>query len=119
MTVDLPLSDTYFVVGALPHGDGRVADPGGVRRDLSLVPEDHGPDARTSTLGKIHFWMTFLGTYAIYLPMHYLGILGVPRRYYALGDTEFIPDSVHTMNEAITHRRARRRGGAADLPVST
>jgi cytochrome c oxidase subunit 1 len=35
------------------------------------------------TLGTIHFWMTFLGTYAIYLPMHYIGILGMPRRYYA------------------------------------
>jgi cytochrome c oxidase subunit 1 len=53
-------------------------------------------------LGKIHFWLTFLGTYAIYLPMHYLGILGVPRRYYALGDTEFLPQSVHTINAAIT-----------------
>jgi cytochrome c oxidase subunit 1 len=46
--------------------------------------------------------MTFLGTYAIYLPMHYLGILGVPRRYFALGDTAFIPQSVHTINESIT-----------------
>jgi heme/copper-type cytochrome/quinol oxidase subunit 1 len=53
-------------------------------------------------LGQIHFWMTFLGTYAIYLPMHYLGILGVPRRYYALGNTEFLPQSVHTINAAIT-----------------
>jgi cytochrome c oxidase subunit 1 len=53
-------------------------------------------------MGRIHFWGTFLGTYAIYLPMHYLGILGVPRRYFALGDTYFIPQSVHTMNEGIT-----------------
>jgi cytochrome c oxidase subunit 1 len=53
-------------------------------------------------LGKIHFWVTFLGTYAIYLPMHYLGILGVPRRYYALGNTDFLPPSVHTINEVIT-----------------
>ena len=37
------------------------------------------------TLGRIHFWCTFLGTYAIYLPMHYLGFLGVPRRYFAMG----------------------------------
>jgi cytochrome c oxidase subunit 1 len=34
--------------------------------------------------------------------MHYLGILGVPRRYFALGDTAFIPDSAHSVNEAIT-----------------
>ena len=46
--------------------------------------------------------MTFLGTYAIYLPMHYLGILGMPRRYYAYGNTDFIPGSAHAVNEAIT-----------------
>src|SRR5260221_179215 len=54
------------------------------------------------TLGRIHFWLTFLGTYAIYLPMHYLGILGVPRRYYAFGGTEFIPPSVQWANAGIT-----------------
>jgi cytochrome c oxidase subunit 1 len=53
-------------------------------------------------LGKIHFWLTFLGTYSIYLPMHYLGILGVPRRYFALGDTDFIPDSAQMVNQTIT-----------------
>src|SRR5437763_13292701 len=54
------------------------------------------------TLGRIHFWLTFLGTYAIYLPMHYLGILGVPRRYYAFGGTNFIPPSAEWANTAIT-----------------
>jgi cytochrome c oxidase subunit 1 len=34
--------------------------------------------------------------------MHYLGFLGVPRRYYAMGDTGFIPDSAQTLNAAIT-----------------
>jgi hypothetical protein len=53
------------------------------------------------TMGKFHFWVTFLGTYAIYYPMHYLG-LGVPRRYYALGNTVFIPGPAHRLNEAIT-----------------
>jgi cytochrome c oxidase subunit 1 len=53
-------------------------------------------------LGKVHFWMTFLGTYAIYLPMHYIGILGMPRRYYDYGEAAFIPDSAHAVNEAIT-----------------
>ena len=54
------------------------------------------------TLGKLHFWCTFLGTYAIYLPMHYLGFLGVPRRYYALGSTDFIPESAQALNANIT-----------------
>jgi cytochrome c oxidase subunit 1 len=53
-------------------------------------------------LGRVHFWATLFGTYAIYLPMHYLGILGLPRRYYAMGDTSFIPDSAQAMNAGIS-----------------
>ena len=34
--------------------------------------------------------------------MHYIGILGVPRRYYALGEAAFIPDSVHLANQFMT-----------------
>jgi cytochrome c oxidase subunit 1 len=101
VTVDLPLSDTYFVVahfhmvmavspvlvvfGAIYHWypkiTGRMLNDG---------------------LGKVHFWITFLGTYAIYYPMHYLGFLGLPRRYYAMGPTEFIPESAHSLNQFIT-----------------
>ena len=34
--------------------------------------------------------------------MHYLGLLGVPRRYYDLGQTAFVPDSAHTLNAFIS-----------------
>jgi cytochrome c oxidase subunit 1 len=54
------------------------------------------------TLGKLHFWITFLGAYAIFFPMHYLGILGMPRRYYAYDNYAFIPPSAQVMNEFIT-----------------
>jgi cytochrome c oxidase subunit 1 len=101
VTIDLPLSDTMFVVahfhmvmaiapimvvfGAIYHWypkiTGRMLD---------------------DTLGKIHFWITFVGSYAIYYPMHYLGFMGVPRRYYAIEGTNFIPASAQTLNEAIT-----------------
>ena len=54
------------------------------------------------TLGKAHFWMTLVGTYLIYLPMHYLGIMGLPRRYYAMGQTDFLPDSAQVMNAGIS-----------------
>ena len=101
VTVSVPLSDSMFVVahfhmvmavapimvvfGAIYHWypkiTGRMLD---------------------DTLGKIHFWATFLGTYAIYLPMHYLGFLGVPRRYFAVGGTDFIPESAHSLNAGIT-----------------
>ena len=53
-------------------------------------------------LGKFHFWVTFLGAYSIYFPMHYLGLLGVPRRYFELGETAFIPQSAMSLNIFIT-----------------
>jgi cytochrome c oxidase subunit 1 len=53
-------------------------------------------------MGKFHFWVTFLGAYLIFFPMHYLGLLGVPRRYFELGDTAFIPSSAHTLNAFIS-----------------
>lgn len=101
VSIDIPLSDTLFVVahfhmvmavspvlvvfGAIYHWypkiTGRMFD---------------------DRLGKIHFWITFVGSYAIYYPMHYLGILGVPRRYYALGSSDFIPESAQTLNAGIT-----------------
>ena len=46
--------------------------------------------------------MTVLGTYSIYLPMHYLGFQGVPRRYFAMGNTEFMPASAQDLNAWIT-----------------
>ncbi|MEH6638495.1 MAG: cbb3-type cytochrome c oxidase subunit I [Porticoccaceae bacterium] len=101
VVVDVPLSDTYFVVahfhmvmavspvlvifGAIYHWYPKIT--GRMLND---------------TLGKFHFWATFLGTYAIYYPMHYLGFLGVPRRYYAMGNTGFIPESAQAVNASIT-----------------
>jgi cytochrome c oxidase subunit 1 len=54
------------------------------------------------TLGLIHFWVTFIGAYTIFLPLHYLGFLGVPRRYFEMGETGFIPDSAQTLNAFVT-----------------
>ncbi|WFU12305.1 cbb3-type cytochrome c oxidase subunit I (plasmid) [Rhizobium sp. CB3090] len=101
VVVDVPLSDTMFVVahfhmvmgvapilvifGAIHHWYPKVTG-----RMLNV------------TMGHIHFWITFLGAYAIFFPMHYLGLMGVPRRYYELGETAFIPPSAHTLNMFIT-----------------
>jgi len=101
VTVDLPLSDTYFVVGHFHMVMGVSPILVVFGAIYHWYPKITGRLWNVK-LGKAHFWLTFLGTYAIYLPMHYLGILGVPRRYYALGDTAFIPDSVHSINAAIT-----------------
>ncbi len=99
--IDVPLSDTMFVVahfhmvmgvapvlviyGAIYHWYPKMT---GRMLDVKL--------------GHVHFWITFLGSYLIYFPMHYLGFVGVPRRYFELGETLFIPPSVDTLNEFIT-----------------
>src|SRR2546421_1877004 len=101
VVVDVPLSDTMFVVahfhmvmgmapifvifGAIYHWYPKVTG-----RMLNEV------------LGKFHFWVTFLGAYAIYFPMHYIGLLGVPRRYFEMGDMAFVPQSATTLNIFIT-----------------
>lgn len=43
-------------------------------------------DAR---LGYVHFWLTFVGVYMVFFPMHYIGIAGFPRRYYSWTNFEF------------------------------
>ncbi|MBO9653750.1 cbb3-type cytochrome c oxidase subunit I [Rhizobium sp. BR 250] len=101
VVVDVPLSDTMFVVahfhmvmgvapimvifGAIHHWYPKVTG-----RMLN------------EAMGHVHFWVTFLGAYAIFFPMHYLGLIGVPRRYYELGESAFIPASAHTLNMFIT-----------------
>jgi cytochrome c oxidase subunit 1 len=101
VTVDLPLSDTMFVVAHF-HMVMAIAPIMVVFGAIyHWYPKITGR-MLNDTLGKWHFWISFLGSYAIYLPMHYLGFLGVPRRYYALGTTDFIPESVNFMNAGIT-----------------
>ena len=101
VTVDLPLSDTYFVIGHFHMVMGVSPVLVVFSAIYHWYPKITGRMFHEG-LGKAHFWLTLIGTYSIYLPMHYLGILGVPRRYFAYGDTEFIPDSVQTMNAGIT-----------------
>jgi cytochrome c oxidase subunit 1 len=101
VVIDLPLSDTYFVVAHF-HMVMGVSPVLVVFAALyHWYPKMTGK-MMNETLGKLHFWCTFLGTYAIYLPMHYLGFLGVPRRYYAMGSTDFIPESAQALNANIT-----------------
>ena len=99
--VDVPLSDTYFVVAHF-HMVMAVSPVLAVFGAVyHWYPKITGR-MLNEPLGKFHFWVTFVGLYCIYYPMHYLGILGVPRRYYSNGVTDFIPESAQTMNAAIS-----------------
>jgi cytochrome c oxidase subunit I len=101
VVVDVPLSATMFVVAHF-HMVMGVAPIlvvlGGI---YHWYPKVSGR-MLNEALGKFHFWVTFLGAYMIFFPMHYLGLLGVPRRYYELGDAAFIPPSAHTLNAFIS-----------------
>ena len=101
VVVDVPLSDTMFVVAHF-HMVMGVAPLmvifGAIYHWFPLI----AGRMYNVTLGRIHFWITFLGAYAIFLPIHYLGFLGVPRRYFEMGDTRFIPESVATLNGFVT-----------------
>jgi len=101
VSVDIPLSNTYFVVAHFHMVMGVspvLAVFGGL---YHWFPKMSGR-MYNETLGKLHFWVTFLGAYAIFFPMHYLGILGMPRRYYAYEHYSFIPPSAQVLNEFIT-----------------
>jgi cytochrome c oxidase subunit 1 len=99
--VDVPLSDTMFVVAHF-HMVMGVAPIlvvfGGI---YHWYPKVTGR-MLNEALGKFHFWITFLGAYAIFFPLHYLGLIGVPRRYHMLGETAFIPPSADALNAFIT-----------------
>jgi len=101
VVVDVPLSDTMFVVAHF-HMVMGVAPImvifGAVYHWYPLVTGRMLNEA----LGKFHFWVTFLGAYLIFFPMHYVGLVGVPRRYPELGGSAFIPESVATLNSFIS-----------------
>jgi cytochrome c oxidase subunit 1 len=101
VVVDVPLSDTMFVVAHF-HMVMGVAPIlvifGGI---YHWYPKVTGR-MLDETLGKIHFWVTFLGAYAIFFPIHYLGLMGVPRRYHEMGEMAFIPPSADTLNAFIS-----------------
>jgi cytochrome c oxidase subunit 1 len=79
-TLDIPLHDTAFVVGHFHLIMGVAAIFGIFAATYYWFPKMFGR-MMNEPLGKVHFWFTFIGTYCIFMPMHYLGMAGQPRRY--------------------------------------
>jgi len=79
--IDIQMHDTYFVVAHFHIVMGVAAFFGMFAGIYHWFPKMYSR-FMNETLGKIHFWMTMVGAYAIFWPMHYLGMAGVPRRYY-------------------------------------
>jgi cytochrome c oxidase subunit 1 len=79
-SIDLYMHDTYFVVAHFHLIMGVAAIFGIFAASYFWFPKMFGRMLNEG-MGKIHFWFTFAGVYAIFMPMHFLGLAGHPRRY--------------------------------------
>ncbi len=80
--IDIQLHDTYFIVAHFHLVMGSAAFFGLMAGVYHWFPKMFGRmmDAK---LGYLHFWVSFVGIYMVFFPMHYIGIAGFPRRYYS------------------------------------
>ncbi len=98
--LDINLHDTYFVVAHFHLVMGAAAIFGMLCGVYHWYPKMFGR-MMDERLGYIHFWFTFIGAYLVFFPMHFMGIDGVPRRYYAFTEFAFMQEWL-TVNVFIT-----------------
>lgn len=109
--LDINLHDTYFVVAHFHLVMGSAAIFGMFSGIYHWFPRMFGR-MMNKTLGYIHFWITLAAAYCVFFPMHFMGLAGVPRRYYA--NTAYDQFDVFVdMNQFVTI--AAIIGGAAQL----
>jgi cytochrome c oxidase subunit 1 len=88
--IDSYLHATYFVVGHLHMVMGVSAVFAIFAATYYWFPKMFGR-MLSERLGMIHFWLTIMGVYCIFFPMHLLGMTGNPRRYAMLTDDFLVP----------------------------
>jgi len=99
--LDLYFHDTYFVVAHF-HLIMGVAAIFAIFAALHYwFPRMYGR-TMNETLGKVHFYLTFAGVYALFVPMHFAGIAGNPRRYPDFKEYEFL-QSLLPLHKGMTH----------------
>lgn len=79
--LDINVHDTYFVVAHFHIVMGLSAIFGLFAGVYHWFPKMFGR-RMNKTLGYLHFWVTFICAYGVFFPMHFLGMAGLPRRYY-------------------------------------
>ena len=89
-SLDTYLHATYFVVAHFHFVMAVAAMFGIFAGTYFWFPKMFGR-MMNETLGKWHFWLTFVGVYSIFMPMHYLGLAGNVRRYAAFTDNYLAP----------------------------
>ena len=89
-SLDILLHGTYFVVGHFHMVMGVAAMFGIFAGTYFWAPKMFGR-MMNEPLGKLHFWLSFVGTYCIFMPFHYLGLAGNVRRYSSFVDDYLQP----------------------------
>lgn len=79
--LDINVHDTYFVVAHFHLVMGISALYGLLAGVYHWYPKMFGR-MMNKNLGYLHFWITVVGAYGIFFPMHFVGMAGLPRRYY-------------------------------------
>jgi cytochrome c oxidase subunit 1 len=85
--LDIHLHDTYFVVAHFHIVMGVASFFGMFAGIYHWFPKMYGRYLN-NTMAYIHFWVTIVGAYLIFWPMHYQGLSGMPRRYYDFSNWE-------------------------------
>ncbi len=85
--LDIHLHDTYFVIAHFHIVMGVASFMGMFAGVYHWFPKMYGRYLN-NTLAYIHFWITLIGAYLIFWPMHYQGLAGMPRRYYDFSNWE-------------------------------
>ncbi|HWZ27109.1 MAG TPA: cbb3-type cytochrome c oxidase subunit I [Gemmatimonadales bacterium] len=89
-SIDVYLHATYFVVAHFHFVMAVAAIFATFAGTYFWYPKMYGR-MMNETLGKWHFWLTFIGVYCVFMPMHYLGLAGNVRRYSAFTDDYLQP----------------------------
>jgi len=87
--LDINVHDTYFVVAHFHVVMGMSAIFGMLAGVYHWFPKMFGKMLNTK-LGYAHFWLTIVSGYGVFLPMHFVGMAGSPRRYYSNSEFEFL-----------------------------
>lgn len=99
-TLDINVHDTYFVVAHFHLVMGISALYGMFAGIYHWYPKMFGR-MLNKNLGYIHFWVTAVCAYGVFFPMHFIGMAGLPRRYYT--NTNFpLFDDLQNVNVIIT-----------------
>ena len=88
-SLDLPMHDTYFVLAHFHLVMGVASIFGMFAATYFWFPKMFGR-MMNERLGKLHFWITFIGVYCIFVPMHTMGMVGMPRRYADFTQYDFL-----------------------------